>query len=417
MRAEILSIGTELLLGQITDTNAVFLSQGLAELGISLYYRATVGDNPERLEDTLRRAKDRSDLIICTGGLGPTGDDITSAAIAKVFDAPLEVHEGARVTLEAFFKQRNRTISANQLKQAMIPHGSTLVLNPVGTAPGFILVKDGKTIVTFPGPPNEMHPMWRESVFPYLRALSGEIIVSRTLRFCGIGEGQLEMELKPLIDAQQAVTIAPYAKLAEVHIRLTTRAATTEEAQARIAPVEEAVRGLVGQYVYGVDEETLEEVVGRMLREAGLTLAVAESCTGGLLGGRITGIPGSSDYFAGGVISYSNAVKTKLLRVAPTTLEQHGAVSPHTAREMAEGVLKATGSDIGISITGIAGPDGGSDEKPVGMVYIGVAEKDQPARAFPYNFWGDRPTIRQRAVQEALVLLRNILRGTEVTHW
>lgn len=417
MRAEILSIGTELLLGQITDTNAVFMAQRLAELGISLFFEDTVGDNPARLEGVLRLAKERSDLIICTGGLGPTEDDITSAAIANVFDAPLEINDAARATLEAFFAQRGRPMTANQLKQAMIPHGALLVPNPTGTAPGFILVKDGKTVIAFPGPPSEMHPMWRETVGPYLHAHSGETIVSRTLRFCGIGEGALEQLLKDLIDVQTDVTIAPYAKLGEVHIRLTTRAQSEDEAQVRIAPVEAQVRERAGRYLYGSDEETLEEVVGRMLREMGVTLAVAESCTGGLLGGRITNVPGSSDYFLGGVISYSNSVKQRLLGVSEKTLREHGAVSPNTAREMAEGVVKATGANIGVSITGIAGPDGGSEEKPVGLVYLAVAQGDYPARAFPYTFWGDRPSIRGRAVQQALVLLRDILTGTEVTYW
>ena len=259
--------------------------------------------------------------------------------------------------------------------------------------------------------------MWRETVGPYLHQQSTEMIVSRTLRFCGIGEGQLEMELKDLIDAQTQVTIAPYAKVGEVHIRLTTRTHTEEEAQARIAPVEAEIRRRLDRYLYGVDAETLEEVVGRMLREAGLTLAVAESCTGGLLGGRLTNVPGSSDYFHGGIISYSNQLKMRLLGVSPQMLEEHGAVSPQTARAMAEGVVRITGASIGISITGIAGPGGGSDEKPVGLVYMAVAVQDHPARAFDFHFWGDRPTIRTRAVQEALTLLRNVINGTEVTYW
>jgi nicotinamide-nucleotide amidase len=415
MQAEILSIGTELLLGQITDTNAVFLAQRLAELGIPLYFKDTVGDNPGRLESVLRLAMERSDLIICTGGLGPTEDDITSACIAHVFDTPMLVHAGAKATLEEFFKQRGRPITANQLKQATVPEGAILVPNPTGTAPGFILEKDGKTVIAFPGPPNEMHPMWRETVGPYLHQRSGATIFSRTLRFSGIGEGALEMELKGLIQAQREVTIAPYAKVGEAHIRLTTRAATQDEARVRIAPVEAAVRALVGQYVYGIDDETLEVVVGRQLRAQGLTLAVAESCTGGLLGGRITSIAGSSDYFLGGIISYSNAIKEGLLGVPFATLAAHGAVSPQTARAMAAGVLRATGADLGVSITGIAGPDGGTADKPVGLVYIGLAGKKLSPRDCQYNFWGDRPTIRTRAVQEALALLYTVLSETEAT--
>lgn len=413
MRAEILSIGTELLLGQITDTNAVFLAQRLAEIGIPLFYEATVGDNPARLAAVLRIALERSDLVICTGGLGPTEDDITAAGIAEAFGAPLEVNETAKATIEAFFAKLNRPLTANQVKQAMLPRGAIMAPNPTGTAPGFILEQHGKIAIAFPGPPNEMHPMWRETVGPYLQARSGQVIFSRTLRFAGIGEGALEMELKDLIAAQQAVTIAPYAKLGEVHIRLTTRAVSEAEALALILPVVAKVRARVGRFLYGIDEETLEEVVGRMLRAAGQTLAVAESCTGGLLGGRLTNIPGSSDYFLGGVISYSNALKEGLLGVPAATLEEHGAVSAETARAMAEGLRRATGASVGVSITGIAGPGGGTPEKPVGLVFIGVAATGAATHAWRYEMWGDRPTVRARAVQQALVLLRDVLGGTE----
>ena len=288
MRAEILSIGTELLLGQITDTNAVYLAQRLAELGIPLYFEDTVGDNVERLEAVLRLAKTRADLLICTGGLGPTEDDITSACIARVFDAPLEMHEKARQTLEGFFARRGRPLTASQYKQAMLPRGAIMVPNPTGTAPGFILQKDGVTAIAFPGPPVEMHPMWEQTIGSFLAARSGATIHSLTLRFCGIGEAMLEQELSDLIAAQSNPTIAPYAKLAEVHIRLTARAATTEEARALIAPIAAEIRRRTARYLYGTDEETLEVIVGRLLREQGLTLAVAESCTGGALGARIT---------------------------------------------------------------------------------------------------------------------------------
>ncbi|MHB9133494.1 MAG: competence/damage-inducible protein A [Armatimonadota bacterium] len=411
MRAEILSIGTELLLGQITDTNAVYLAQRLAELGIPLFFMDTVGDNPGRLQEVLRLAKERSDLIICTGGLGPTEDDITTAAIAAVFDEPVVLHEEAWQTLQEFFRQRGRPISDNQQKQAMIPQGAQLVPNPTGTAPGFTLEKDGKTVITFPGPPREMMPMWEQTVGPYLCTRSTDVIFSRTLRFCGIGEGALEMELKDIIHAQDNPTVAPYAKLAEVHIRVTAKAANDEEAQRLIEPVERRIRERTGQYIYGVDEETLELVVGRMLRERGLTLAVAESCTGGLLGGRLTDIAGSSEYFLGGIIAYSNAVKSASLLVAPRTLAAQGAVSEQTACEMASGVQQTLGADIGISITGIAGPGGGTEEKPVGLIYIGIACPGQPSRAERYQLWGDRPTIRARAVQQALVLLSNTLKA------
>ena len=325
MQAEILSIGTELLLGQITDTNAVFLAQRLAGIGIPLFFEDTVGDNPPRLLSVLQLALSRSDVIICTGGLGPTEDDITTAGIAAAFATELVLDEEAKKTLETFFVKLKRPVTVNQYKQATIPRGATIIPNPVGTAPGFILEKDGKIAIALPGPPQEMQPMWKQTVEPYLRQKSGAVIFSRTLRFCGIGEGALEMDLKALIDVQDAVTIAPYAKLGEVHIRVTTRAASQQEAEALIAPIVAQIKQLTGSHLYGIDEETLEEVVGKLLREQELTLAVAESCTGGLLGGRLTNVPGSSSYFFGGVISYSNEVKQRLLRVSAETLGTNGA--------------------------------------------------------------------------------------------
>lgn len=412
LRGEILSIGTELLLGQIVDTNASYLGERLAGLGIGCYYRDTVGDNNERLDGVLRLAESRADVIVCTGGLGPTGDDITSAAIARVFDAPLEMNEEGKRHIESWFTRFGRPLTEKQYKQAMLPHGSTIVPNPVGTAPGFILSKDGKTVIALPGPPHEMQPMWLETVEPYLRRLSGEVIFSHTLRFCGIGEAALETELQDLMENANP-TVAPYAKLAEVHIRLTAKASSEEEAVRVIAPMEEEIRRRTGRYLYGVDEETLEVVVGKLLREQELTLAVAESCTGGLLGGRITNVPGSSDYFLGGVIAYSNGLKESLLDVPAETLKEHGAVSEETARAMAEGIVHATGASLGIGITGVAGPAGGTAEKPVGLVYIGIARKKGGAKVLKLSMWGDRATVRIRAVQQALVLLRDVLIGAE----
>lgn len=417
MQAEILSIGTELLLGQIIDSNAAYMAQRLAGLGIALYYKDTVGDNAERLLGTLRLARQRADLIICTGGLGPTEDDITTAGIAAAFDVPVEMHATAREAVESYFRLRGREVTAKQLKQAMLPRGAQMVPNPVGTAPGFILEVNGKIAIALPGPPQEMQVMWRETIEPFLRSRSAEVFVSRTLRFCGIGEAALETLLEDLIAAQTNPTIAPYAKLAEVHIRVTARAQSENEGEQLIAPVEAAIRERAGRYLYGIDDQTLEVVIGRQLREMGLTLAVAESCTGGLLGGRLTGVPGSSDYFLGGIISYSNVLKESLLGVPATTLAAHGAVSEETACAMAEGVIRATGANIGVSITGVAGPGGGTEEKPVGLICIGIARAGEPARAFRYLMSGDREVIRARSVQGALIVLRNLFSGTEVTFW
>jgi len=412
LRGEILSIGTELLLGQIVDTNASYLAERLAGLGIASYYRDTVGDNNERLDGTLRLAASRTDVIVCTGGLGPTADDITSAAIARVFDAPLEMNEEGKRHIESFFTRFARPLADKQYKQAMLPRGSTIVPNPVGTAPGFILDKGGKTVIALPGPPHEMQPMWRDTVEPYLRRLSGEVIFSRTLRFCGIGEAALETDLQDLMENSNP-TVAPYAKLAEVHIRLTAKAGSEEEALQVIGPVEEEIRRRAGRYLYGVDDETLEVVIGNLLRAQGQTLAVAESCTGGLLGGRITNVPGSSDYFLGGVISYSNNLKESLLDVSAAMLTEHGAVSEETAHAMAEGIVHATGASLGLAITGVAGPGGGTAEKPVGLVYLAIARKKGGVKVLRPTMWGDRATIRNRAVQQALVLLRDVLIGAE----
>jgi len=412
MRGEILSIGTELLLGQIVDTNAAYMAERLAGMGIALFLKDTVGDNNDRLDATLRLAASRAEVIICTGGLGPTADDITAAAIARVFGASLEMHEEGKQHITSFFARFGRPLTDKQFKQALLPRDAMIVPNPIGTAPGFILRTDAHTVVALPGPPHEMQPMWRETVEPYLRRLSGAVICSRTLRFCGIGEAALETELQDLMEGGNP-TVAPYAKPSEVHIRVTAQAASEEEAARLIAPVEAEIHRRVRQYLYGSDDETLEAVIGRLLCERGQTLAVAESCTGGLLGGRITNVPGSSRYFLGGVIAYQNTLKDTMLGVPAETLAAHGAVSEETARAMALGVSRATGATYGIGITGVAGPDGGTEEKPVGLVYIGIADHAGQSHVLRTDMWGDRATIRNRAVQQALVLLRSILIGAE----
>jgi len=407
MKAEIFSIGTELLLGQILDTNAQFLSQELANLGINVYYRKTVGDNHERLTNALKEAFRTSDLIICTGGLGPTEDDITAKCVADSLSRELYLNEIELKRLENLFTSRGRVMTKNQAKQVHFPIDSIIIPNPTGTAPGFILTVDGKTAIVLPGPPKEMEPMWRETVVPYLRGIAnGVIIHSLTLRYSGIGEAALEEELKELIHSEEKVTIAPYAKRGEVHIRLTACSPCESAAESEIQHVLSKIKLLnSAKYLYGYNENSLEQVVGKALKTKGLTLCVAESCTGGSLGARITDVNGSSEYFLGGVISYANEIKQELLEVKSATLEAVGAVSERTALEMASGAKKRFNADIALSITGIAGPDGGTDEKPVGTVYIGIAtSKDVTAHHF--NFWGRRDDIRYRACQEALRLLR-----------
>jgi nicotinamide-nucleotide amidase len=405
MKAEIFSIGTELLLGQIIDTNAAFFSEELASLGIVVYYRQTVGDNHARLIEALKESFKRSDLIICSGGLGPTEDDITTECVAKALGVSLYLDENELQKLRNFFTKRGRKIIACQEKQAILPEGCIVIENPTGTAPGFILEAGGKTAIVLPGPPKELIPMWNETVRPYLMKSSHEIIHSLTLRFAGIGEGDLEEALKPLIHSERDVTIAPYAKRGEVHIRLTTMDDCIENANKKITAVLNKIKDLsVGKYIYGYDEDSLEAVVGKLLLKNGLTLAVAESCTGGGLGARITDVSGSSDYFLGGIISYSNEIKEKLLNVNPQTLADFGAVSAETVKEMAIGVCRATKADIGISISGVAGPGGGTEEKPVGTVYIGTNFKDE-ITSHKLNLWGRRDDIRYRAGQNALQLL------------
>ena len=406
MRGELISVGTELLLGQIPDTNAQYLAQRLAELGIDLYYQSTVGDNPERLARALRVSLERSDLIIATGGLGPTQDDITAAAIAAVTGEELVVSEEAASWIRELFQRRGWPLSESQLKQALVPRGGRLVPNRLGTAPGFILEKEGKVVVALPGVPSEMQAMAEAEVFPYLRQRAGGsgVIKSRVLKFFGLPESFLEKELEDLIAAQTNPTIAPQAKLGEVWLRITAKAAEPAAADRLIAGTEERIQERLGQYLVATDEKQIEEVVGRLLREAGLTLAVAESCTGGLISHRLTNVPGSSQYFLCGLTCYSNGAKTHLLGVSETTLRAHGAVSAEAAKEMAIGVRAACDAALGLAVTGIAGPGGGTPEKPVGLVYLALAGPEG-IRGERHFFPGDREGIKQRASQAALRLL------------
>ncbi len=416
MQVELLSVGTELLLGQIVDTNAAFLAEKLSELGANVYHKTTVGDNTERLAAALRISLGRSDVVLATGGLGPTDDDITAAVVAQVMGVRLVQDETTSENIRSFARQRGIELLDSLLKQAWVPEGAIVVPNPVGTAPGFILVRDSspdfgnqKTVIAFPGPPAEMMPMAEQTVLPYLASrVIGEggaaIILSRYLRLAGIGESQAEAELADLIRSQTNPTIAPYAKAYEVQLRVTARAADRQAAQALIAPVEADIRRRLGDHVYAADDETIESVVGEMLQAAGLTLAVAESCTGGLIGHRITNIPGSSSYFLAGITTYSNESKISLLGVPAETIAEHGAVSAETARAMAEGVRHMSGADIGLSVTGIAGPGGGTAVKPVGLVYLGLSDGSDSVTE-EVRLRGERVLIKERAAQLALFLL------------
>lgn len=408
MRAEILSIGTELLLGNITDTNATFLSQQLAALGIDLYFVSQVGDNQRRVVETLRRAWERADLIITTGGLGPTEDDLTRESIAELLDEKMEVIPELERELRDFFTGRGIAMPARNLKQAaLIPSARTLP-NPVGTAPGWWTERDGHIIVSMPGVPHEMMRMWTNEVVPLLRPRTGAVLFTRMLRVSGIGEGVVEEKLDPLLHNSNP-TIATYAKRDAVDVRVTAKAPTEEQAQALVAAVEAQVREILGSYVFGVDDETLQSVLGGLLREKGWTLGAMESCTGGLFASTITDIAGSSDYFRGGLVSYATVIKAEW-GVPQEILDRHGAVSLETAKAMASTARARLGADVGVGITGVAGPSE-QEGKPVGTIHIAIESPLGMATASPNLRSRSRTEVKWRATLAALNLARLHLSG------
>lgn len=413
MIAEIISCGTELLLGQIVDTNAAYLARTLAGLGIDLYYKTTVGDNERRMLETLQRARERAGLIITSGGLGPTEDDLTKECVAQVWQEELVMDEAALATLQDFWRRRGSVMPQRNSKQALIYRNGRHIPNPNGTAPGALLDRDGQLVISLPGPPNELQPMVENHIIPLLTdRLSGErqYLVTRILRFAGIGESALEEIVEDLIRSANP-TVAPLAHTGEVHLRLAAKASGPDEAMALIEPVEQQIRSRAGRYLYGIDSTTLEEAMVEKLARLGLTFACAESCTGGLLGSRITGVPGSSRVFLGGVISYSNQAKEQLLSVPAELLRLQGAVSPEVAAAMAAGARERLESDYAAAITGVAGPGGGTDEKPVGLVYTALAGPGG-AEVRENRFFGLRQTIRHRSTTVCLEMLRDALAGS-----
>ncbi len=372
--AEILCVGTELLLGDIVNTNAAYLSRRLAELGIHVYRHTAVGDNPARLRRALDAAFSEADLVITSGGLGPTYDDLTKETVADYFGLPLALHEESLETIRAYFARIGRPMTKNNEKQAMMPRGARVFPNHYGTAPALAIEGDGKTAIMLPGPPGELEPLFEEEILPYLKSRRDAVLVSKNLHIFGMGESAVENELKSLMTDSTNPTVAPYCKEGEVRLRVTAEAEDEERAAAlcdeMIATIEKTS---VGNYIYGIDVDSLENAVVEALRERGLTLASAESCTGGLIAKRITDLGGCSDVFMGGCVTYSNEAKMELLGVKEETLRAHGAVSEETAREMARGVRERLGTDIAVSSTGIAGPSGGTPEKPVGTVYVGIS--------------------------------------------
>ncbi|KPQ35822.1 MAG: nicotinamide mononucleotide deamidase PncC [Phormidesmis priestleyi Ana] len=407
--AEIICVGTELLLGDIVNGNARYLAQQLASLGIAHHYQTVVGDNPLRIQRAVAIACERARLIIFTGGLGPTPDDLTMASLAEFFDAPLVENPAVVVDLEAKFARRGRQLNAASRRQAQLPAEADVLPNPVGTAPGVIWeARPGLLIMTFPGVPHEMKAMWQATAAPYLHnnGWAKGVIHSQTLKFWGIGEETLASKVRPLLDLENP-TVAPYAGEGEVKLRISAKAESVAAANALIDPVAREIRKISGNDCYGADDDTLASTVGELLQQKSMTLSVAESCTGGGLGEYITATPGSSRYFWGGIISYDNRVKQGLLGVDARVLERCGAVSAEVATAMAQGVRDRLGTDWGISITGIAGPDGGSPEKPVGLVYIGLASA-AGVQTQKHLFGSDRSRdrIRQQSALSALNWLR-----------
>ncbi len=413
MRAEIISVGTELLLGDIVNTNAQYLARELAALGFTVYYQSVVGDNPARLRALVLEAKERSDVLLFTGGLGPTADDLTKETVAEAFGDSLVLDEEELVKLEAFFKKLNRPMAPNNRKQAMVPRRGQKLNNPAGTAPGAYFRQGNKYAVLMPGPPREMRPMFENEVRPLLETLQEGAIRSKTLHVIGMGESDLEMAVKDLLDGGNP-TAALYAKEGEVHVRITAKAAAAEQADYMCEEMAGIFRQILGDLIYSEDDSDLAATCVKLLAQRGESVALAESCTGGLLAQRITAVPGSSEVFGYGAVSYANACKQKMLAVRGGTLRRHGAVSSQVCAEMAFGAAKKGAATYGVGITGIAGPGGGSEEKPVGLVYVGVARGKQ-VFIRKLNVAGrDRDYVRTIATQNALEMLRRVILGLDI---
>lgn len=414
MNAEIICIGTELLLGHIVNTNASFIAARLAEIGIDHYFQSTVGDNHQRLEDMINKGLDRSDIVVTTGGLGPTIDDITMQIIAKVSGKKLVLEKAVLKDINSYFKKQNRKIPKDSLRQALIPEGSKWFKNLFGTAPGLIIEDGPKTIIALPGPPREMQPMVRDYVIPYLknrvkekglRGKDNPIIKSKSIKLIGLAEAKVNEKAKDLLTLSGPFQVGVYTRLGEVELKIMAKARDEKLADIEINKIEKVIRKRFKSHVYGVNEETLEDAVARLFIKRKKTIAVAESCTGGLISSLITNVPGASKFFIEGIISYSNESKSKNLNVGPEAMKKYGAVSPQVAKEMAAGIRKKADVDIGIGVTGIAGPAGATQKKPVGLVYIAISTKNKAA-CRQFSFLGTRVEIKSQAARAALDMLR-----------
>jgi nicotinamide-nucleotide amidase len=410
MKAEIISIGSEILRGQITDTNANFIAKKLAESGIDLEHISAVSDSPESLLSTLKLALQRSNLIITTGGLGPTEDDITYHTIARALNLKLIKYPEAEENLKRIFKKINTTLSPSNLKQVYLPEGAKIIINQYGTAPAMILEKDNKIICSFPGVPYEMKNLIEENLIPYLKEKFPPSMIkkSKTLKITGLGESSVNELIRDYINKKTNFSFGIYANPEDIQVHITTQAPTEKETDKLLQYSVNQLKKILGNYVYGTDKQSLEEVVGNLLKNKKIKVAVAESCTGGMLGEMITRIPGSSKYFQGGVISYASIVKEDLLKVLPEVIKKYGEVSEQVARLMAEGVRINCHSNIGISITGIAGPGGATEKKKVGLVYMALADGEKTITK-KHQLFGSRQLIRLRSVRRALNMLRMYL--------
>lgn len=409
---EIISVGTELLLGHVTNTDSRDISEMLSKIGINVKYHTVVGDNPEKLKDCIDIAKKRADIIITTGGLGPTCDDLTKQVLASAFGVKLVENKTERDSIYEYIKGGN-TVTPNNYIQAMLPEGCTVFHNEWGTAPGCAFEAEGKIVLMFPGPPKECVPMFKKLGLPYLKKLSDEQIVSHSLRIFGLGESEVDYMFRDDMNKMSNPTMAPYAKECDCLLQVTAKAKSEEEAEKMIAPVMEAASARLGEYVYGVDIECIEERVIEQLKEKNLCFAAAESCTGGEIAGRFTDIPGASAVFKGGVVSYTNEVKACVLGIDPALIEEKGAVSYEVAKEMAERVRDLCGADIGVSVTGLAGPDGDGVHE-VGTVFVGMAADKTYVKELHLGAFRTRSFIRRMAGNYVFDMMRRYLSGLNV---
>jgi len=407
MKAEIIAVGTELLMGQIANTNAQYISQRLPEVGIGVYYHSVIGDNPQCLKEALKTAMSRCDVIIMTGGLGPTQDDLTKETVAEMFGLEMVFDEVSAQNIKNYFNQIGRDMVESNLRQAYFPKDSIILYNDKGTAPGCI-IEGGNTIIMLPGPPSEMQPMFTKSVLAFFNEKCTERLSSAFVKIAGLGESSVEERLMPLINAQTNPTFATYAKTGDVTLRITASAQTEEESKNILSKALIDVKQYIGKNIYSIDNEDIEQVVIRKFTEKGMTLATAESCTGGLIAQKLTDVPGASAVVGYGFVTYSNEAKNKLLGVDKGILEKYGAVSSEVASEMCDGLKNVSCADVCVSVTGIAGPGGGTAEKPVGLVYVGIKYKEEKPKVFKCNFSGTRERIRTltviRVMEELLKL-------------